>query len=61
MFDFLTILWYNIAKGLQASIFASWQNAIKATPVYIRFAENNFAFSAVRKKHKKTFIYRAFY
>ena len=34
--------------------------AVKATPVYIRFVENNFAFSAVRKKHKDAFLFSYF-
>ena len=85
MFDFLPILWYNIAVSLQSklrlchcklrlpAILTASQKcsceqafllhggiAVKATPVYIRFVENNFAFSAARKKHKETFLFSYF-
>lgn len=76
MFDFLPILWYNIAVGLlrkPTAILTASQKcsceqafllhggiAVKATPVYIRFVENNFAFSAARKKHKETFLFLYF-
>ena len=85
MFDFLPILWYNIAVSLQSklrlchcklrlpAILTASQKcsrkqafllhggiAVKATPVYIRFVENNFAFSAVRKKYKDAFLFSYF-
>ena len=34
--------------------------SLQSKPVHIRFVENNFAFSAARKKHKDTFLFSYF-
>ena len=34
--------------------------SLQGRPVHIRFVENNFAFSAVRKKHKDAFLFSYF-
>ena len=34
--------------------------SLQGKPVHIRFVENNFAFSAARKKHKDTFLFSYF-